>query len=341
MPSIVYIAPSSGLYGGIRIIFEHAQGLARRGWDALVVGPDPPPDWHTFDVAYEQRPIFEPGGVPTADLCVGTFYTTIAPAAASGAEHVFHLCQGFEGVHREYAPILHEIDAAYARPIPKVLISAHLQPVLEERYGATCYVLGQSVPTEIFTPGPFDDSPAVLRVAVVGPFGLRPKGIAEALDGLGRARAAGHPLEIHRASSLPLSPEERALGQTDVYRERLSTSEMVAFYQGVDALVHPSHDEEGFPLPPLEAMACGAPVALTAIRPFAVLPDAAVVRFPPATPEALVEVVAQLRDPATRRRLHAAGLAEAQARSLDAVLDRLEEAFAAEGAPTSSRAVAG
>lgn len=335
MPSIVYVTPSSGLYGGIRIIFEHAEGLARRGWDARVVGPEPPPDWHDFDVAYEQRPVFEPAGIPAADVCVGTFYTTVAPAVESGSEHVFHLCQGYEGSHREYAPILDQIDAAYQLPVPKVLISGHLKPVLEERYGCTCHVLGQSVPTEIFVPGPFDDDPEVLRIAVVGPFGHRPKGIGEALEGLGLAKAAGHPVEVHRASSLPCSEEEKALGQTDVYRHRLSTEEMVGFYHGVDALVHPSHDEEGFPLPPLEAMACGVPVALTTIRPFAVLPDESVIRFPPATPEALVDVVEQLRDPATRRRLHRAGLEEARSRTLDAVLDRLEDAFAAEGAPTS------
>lgn len=340
MPSVVYVSPSSEQHGGIRVIFEHAEGLARRGYDVLVVGPDPAPDWHDFDVAYRQSAIFEPGGVPAADLVVGTFYTTMRSAFDSGSEHVFHLCQGYEGVHREYAPVLHEIDAAYQLPVPKLLISAHLKPILERRYGCTCHVLSQALDTELFSPGPdsFRRDPEVLRVAVVGSFGFRSKGIHEALEGLRLAREAGHPLEVFRASSLPLSEEEDTLGVTDVFHHQLSTREMVDFYRGVDALLYSSHDEEGFPLPPVEAMACGVPVALTDISPFAALPDDAALRYPPATPTAVPGVIARLRDPSVRERLHRVGLEAARALTPDAQLDRLEAAFAAEGAPTLTHA---
>lgn len=347
MPSVVYISPSSELHGGIRVIFEHAEGLARRGYEVQVVGPDPAPTWHSFEVPYRQLPIFEPGGVPAADLVIGTFYTTLRPAVESGSAHVFHLCQGYEGVHREYAPILHEIDAAYELPVPKLLISQHLKPVLEARYGCTCHVLSQAIDTKLFTPAvpdtfradPLRLQNAVLHVGVVGSFGFRSKGIGEALEGLALARQAGHPLEVHRASSLPLSGEERAMGVTDVFRHQLSTREMVDFYRGLDALLYSSHDEEGFPLPPVEAMACGVPVALTDIGPFAALPQDAALRYPPATPSAVPGVIAKLRDPATRVALRRAGLEAARALTPDALLDRLETAFAAEGAPTvASRA---
>lgn len=342
MPKVVYISPSSEQHGGIRVIFEHAEGLARRGYDVLVVGPEPAPTWHDLGVQYRQSPIFEPAGVPAADIAVGTFYTTMRPAFDSGSGQVFHLCQGYEGVHREYAPILGEIDAAYQLPVPKLLISAHLKPILEARYESTCYVLGQALDTELFSPGPqsFRRDPATLRIAVVGSFGFRSKGIHEALEGLRLAREAGHPLEVHRASSLPCSDEERALGVTDVFHHQLSTTEMVDFYRGTDALLYSSHDEEGFPLPPVEAMACGVPVALTDISPFKALPHDAALRYPAATPTAVPGLVAQLRDPATRERLHRVGLAAARALTPDALLDRLEAAFAAEGAPTVTRAAA-
>jgi glycosyltransferase involved in cell wall biosynthesis len=342
VPSIVYISPSSELHGGIRVIFEHAEGLARRGYEVQVVGPDPAPTWHDFEVAYRQLPIFEKGGVPAADIVIGTFYTTMGPAFASGSAHVFHLCQGYEGVHREYAPILHEIDAAYELPVPKLLISQHLRPVLEARYGCTCYVLSQAIDTALFTPAepdtfradPFLLENALLRVGVVGSFGFRSKGIGEALEGLALARRAGHKLEVHRASSLPYCDEERAMGVTDVFHHQLSTQEMVDFYRGLDALLYSSHDEEGFPLPPVEAMACGVPVALTDIGPFAALPAAAALRYPPATPSAVPGVIAKLCDPAVRQALRRAGLEAARALTPDALLDRLEAAFVAEGAPT-------
>jgi glycosyltransferase involved in cell wall biosynthesis len=267
-------------------------------------------------------------------VVVGTFWTTIAAVHASGAPNVFHFCQGFEGVHREYEPILERIDAAYRLPIPKLLISSHLEPVLRERYGCRIHVIGQSIDSELFRPGEgFRELPRRLRIGVVGPFWARSKGIAELLAGLLLARERGHAIEVHRAAIEPQSPEEAALGVVGRYHQRLPTAAMPDFYRGLDAYVHPSHDEEGFPLPPLEAMASGVPVAVTRIRSFTAIPDEAVVRYPYGDPEAVPAVVAALSDAATRRRLRRAGLAYTAGLTLERVLDRVEAAFAAEGAP--------
>ncbi len=336
-PSIVYVLPTSDLSGGIRVVLEHAEGLWRRGYRVRVVGPGPPPDWYPLQVPYGQIELEGQGSVPAADICIGTFWTTVRPAYHSGSGHVFHFCQGFEGVHREYAPILDRIDAVYRLPIPKLLVSAHLEPILTSRYGCRCYFLGQAVNTKLFTPGPFRAEARPLRVGVVGPFAVRPKGIPEALRGLSLARRAGYELEVYRASADPLDPREAEMGVTDHYFHRLPAWSMPAFYHRLDAYLHPSYDEEGFPLPPLEAMACGIPVALTTIRPFSVFPEEAVLRFPPGEPEAIVPILGALTDPQSRRAMREASLACARTYTLDRVLDRLEAAFAAEGAPVARR----
>ena len=334
-PRVVYVLPATSLHGGNRVVFEHAEGLQDRGYDVTVVSPEPAPDWHTLRVPYRQIPLGEPGAIPEADICIGTFWITMEHAYRSGAPHVFHLCQGYEGVHREYGPILPQIEATYRLPVPKLLISTHLEPILDEAYGGTLrtHLISQAIDTSFFTPGPFRADGGPLRVGVVGPFDQRPKGIGEALEGLRMARQRGIELEVHRASADPMLEEERALGVTDHFNHRLSTEQMVGFYHGIDVLVHPSHDEEGFPLPPLEAMACGVPVALTRIRSFAVLPEEAVIRFDPAAPETLAPVIERLTDANLRRRLRAAGRVCAESYSLDKVLDRMERAFALEGAP--------
>ena len=331
-PTIVYVLPTSQLHGGIRVVFEHAEGLAGRGYDVRVVGPEPAPDWHPVRVPYTQISLYEPGAIPAADICIGTFWSTVGPACLSGAGRVFHLCQGFEGVHREYAPILPQIDEVYRLPVPKLIISAHLEPVLRERYGCRCHLIGQVLDSKLFSPGPARTPDSTLRIGVVGPFGIRSKGIPEALRGLRMARERGMEITVWRASADPLSPAEEELGVTDRFFHRLSTPGMVDFYRSLDAYVYSSYDEEGFPLPPLEAMACGVPVALTEIRPFAVIPEAAALRFPPGEPEALVPIVEKLLDPERRRALAEAGLAYARSLTLDKVLDRLEAAFTAEGA---------
>jgi glycosyltransferase involved in cell wall biosynthesis len=330
---LLFLLPTGELYGGVRVVLEHAEGMARRGWRVTVAGPSPAPDWHPLAVPWAEVDLDRPETLPPADVVVATFWTTVAAAHASGASHVFHFCQGFEGVHREYAPILPRIDAVYRLPIPKLLVSAHLEPVLAERYGCRTHVIGQAVDGELFRPGALRERPRPLRVGVVGPFGVRSKGIPELLAGLALARRRGLAIEVHRASADAQSAEEAALDVVDRFEHRLPTAEMPAFYRRLDAYVHPSHDEEGYPLPPLEAMACGVPVAVTAIRSFAVVPDEAVVRFPWGDPEAVPAVVEALSDPATRHRLRRAGLAYTATMTLDRVLDRLEAAFAAEGVP--------
>lgn len=335
-PSVVYILPASSLHGGVRVVFEHAEGLAQRGYSVEVVGPEPPPDWHPLRIPYRQVPLHQADAIPAADIVIGTFWTTVGPAFQSGAPHVFHLSQGFEGVHREYASILDQIDETYRLPIPKLLISAHLEPVLTERYGCRCHLLSQAIDSDLFSPGDFRREPQPFRVGLVGPYEVRSKGIRLGLEGLALARERGLNFEVHRASADPQTEEESLLGVVDHYRHRIPTAEMPSFYRGLDALLYTSDDEEGFPLPPLEAMASGVPVALTDIRSFAVLPDDAVIRYPFGTAEAVADVMVRLVDIDQRQRLRHAGLETVAQYTLDRVLDRLEAAFAAEGAPLAS-----
>lgn len=334
MRSAAYLLPTNELYGGIRLAIEQAEGLARRGWRVEIFAPAPAPDWHPLSVLWQQVDFASPVDLSGFDAAIGTFYTTVPIAAASGARQAFHLCQGFEGVHREYAPILDRIEAAYQLPIPKLLISAHLEPILQERFSAECHLLGQAIDHTLFRPAatsrPFE-VPTVeqpLVVGVVGPFSIRSKGIRAALDGLALARAGGVPLEVHRASSERLDDQEAELGVVDRYCHRVPTSDMPDFYQGLDLLLFSSWDEEGFPLPPLEAMACKIPVVLTDISAFKVLPADAAWRChwddPPAFAEAIRALAA---NPDRRRQLAERGAAAVGGMTFDAMIDRLEEAL--------------
>ena len=51
-PRVVYVMAATSLHGGNRVVFEHAEGLARRGYDVTVVSPEPAPDWHRLQVPY-------------------------------------------------------------------------------------------------------------------------------------------------------------------------------------------------------------------------------------------------------------------------------------------------
>jgi glycosyltransferase involved in cell wall biosynthesis len=73
-------------------------------------------------------------------------------------------------------------------------------------------------------------------------------------------------------------PSEEARRLADpprvVLAGRLSDEELAAAYSAADALVFPS-EEEGFGLPPLEALACGTPAAVFAAAPLPEVLDGA------------------------------------------------------------------
>jgi len=87
-----------------------------------------------------------------------------------------------------------------------------------------------------------------------------------------------------------------------VTRERLRE-----LYRHALAFVYPSH-YEGFGIPPLEAMACGAPVIATTTGAIPEYADGAALLVPPADPGALrAALVRLLGDAALRRELRARG----------------------------------
>jgi glycosyltransferase involved in cell wall biosynthesis len=104
-----------------------------------------------------------------------------------------------------------------------------------------------------------------------------------------------------------------------------------AMFRGASAVVYPSF-EEGFGLPPLEAMACGAPVLTTADVAAADLAGGAVVAIQDADPESLADGIRHVLDPATQARLRAAGPAVAAGFSWAAAAERHVEAYRAAAA---------
>ena len=132
--SLQFVVPTSELHGGIRVPLELASWLADCGWLSRVVGPGARPDWHQCTAPWISIDLDGGEPVPRADITIATFHTTVDPAAASGSRHLFHLCQGYEGLFSEYDDIRDRIDQAYRQPIPKLLVSRHLEDVLSDRY---------------------------------------------------------------------------------------------------------------------------------------------------------------------------------------------------------------
>ena len=328
---IAYVLESLELSGGVKVIVEQAEGLAARGHDVVLVTKDARHDWIPVRVPVVQVPRFDASTLPPADVHVATWFPTVAPTvAARRAPRVFHFSQGYEAPHPHTRDRLPEIEEAYRQNVPKILISAHLLRDLEGRYPGPFHVLSQAIDASAFRPRGADPDGArrPAAVGVVGPFQAEKKGIVVALRAVARLRGEGRALRLHRASHMPEAPGEGALTAIDDYAHGKPASEMPAWYQALDLLIHPSFDAEGFPLPPLEAMASGVPVVLTDIPSYAPIPRDAAAFVPEGDDAAMAREAARLLDDASlwrqRRRAHGDVAATF---TLGPVLDRLESIF--------------
>jgi glycosyltransferase involved in cell wall biosynthesis len=104
--------------------------------------------------------------------------------------------------------------------------------------------------------------------------------------------------------------------------------DLAGLYRGATAVVFPSLFE-GFGLPPLEAMACGVPVATSARGSLAEVCGDAALLFDPEDPDAIADAIRRVTTDATlRARLRAAGPARAARYTWAAAARRHVEAYA-------------
>ncbi len=328
---IVYVLESLELSGGVKVVVEQAEGLRARGHDVTLVTRDARHPWLAIDVPVVEVPAFDASTLPEADVHVATWFPTVAPTVRAGrAARVFHLCQGYEAPHPHTFDRRGEIDEAYRQPVPKLLVSAHLEAVLAPLYPGPYHVIPQSIPAEAFAP-PDPERPAPHKmpvVGVVGPFEAPLKGIAVAVGAVARLRAEGRDVRLYRASALPPSGAETRILLADVFGHALPAEVMPIWYHACDVLLFPSFDAEGFGLPPLEAMASGVPAVVSDIPSLAVLPADSVSRVPAGDEEAMARETARLLDdPRFWSARRARGLETARTFTADRVLDRLEAIF--------------
>ncbi len=325
---IAYLLESTDLYGGVQVVLRQAEALARRGHRVAVVSPDREPAWFPLARARFERSSFrESRELAEADVRVATFWRTVEPALEGARGPVFHLCQGYEGEIAHYRDEVAEVERIYRLPTRKLAISATQAARLDGLGFGPATDVGQAFSAEGYFPAPprlAADPPIVL---VVGPIEAEFKGIAIALEGLARFRARGGRFRLRRVSYSPVSAEERRIGVTDEYHDRLAPERMPFAYRASDAFVAASRVEEGFGLPALEALACGLPALLSDVPGQREIGRDAAWYFRDGDPESLAAAMPALLTPEARERARSTGPAAAARFDTAAVAERLESAF--------------
>lgn len=262
---ITFLCPHLRIAGGVRAILTYADRLAGRGHEVAVIVPDgrrgslfrrrsPPssPDWMPRLRAHIRRtPRWNAHDLPEADALVATAWQSAAPVAAAapskGAK--FYLVQHYESLYHG-AP--EAVDATYGLPLRKIAISSWLRQILRERFDVDAELLVTPVDRELFRRVPVTAPTARPRVLMLHHDSAW-KGVADGLQAVARARAAGAVLHLVGFGVKP----PPAGSPYDEFHASPPQSQLASLYSGADIYLCPSWDE-GLGMPSMEAMACGA-----------------------------------------------------------------------------------
>jgi glycosyltransferase involved in cell wall biosynthesis len=364
--TVTFLLPGPGNHpiGGFKIVYEFANGLADRGWRVRIVhgncfnyeGLDAACDWfirrifgvrsqpitvdYRPDVWFKVNPNVEllwaevphPGYMPASDVWVATWWYTAKWVANYIGARVY-LIQSVETWGGPEADVM----ATWKLPLRKVVTSRWLEDVargLGERAeyiptGLNFDTFGMDVAPEGRSP----NTVAMLyHVAEV-------KRSADGLAALCKVKASVPSLRAHifgvypRPSDMPSWMEYYQEPPQRVLRE---------IYNKVAIFISPSR-MEGWPLPPAEAMQCGAALAATDIgghREYAHHEETALLS-PPKDPDALAANILRLvEDRELRLRLAHKGHEQIQQHTWDRAVTRFDsvlEATLAEPLPLEHR----
>ena len=367
---INYVLPAVHLTGGVRVIVEIAEGLARRGHQVTLTafGKDGDLDWfrHSFACRFIERARFHkyrvaaarrlmPGWheqdhkiralaarVPECDINVATAAFTAFSVTRSGRGVPFHHMQHYDAVFYPDDPYARQVAIeACCLPMRRIANSRWLAGILQERHGiADTALVYPAIDHEVFRPAPVGgpggdpaDSPGKgnghaggFRIVALGRSDPV-KGFADLLEAVALAGRRGCPVDLVVFGGEKDLPQRE--GSPYRHAGRRINRDLADLYRSAGAVVTPSW-YESFPLPPLEAMACGVAVITTRDGTEDYAEDGRNALVVPARePGRLADAIVRLAgDETLRRRLAAQGPMTARAFTWDAAVDRVEELFA-------------
>jgi len=324
---ITYLLEDTDLSGGVRVQLAQADALIARGHRVRLVTKGLPLTWRNSRAEWVYVDDFPQYDAREDDFVVGTFWTTVEPAWNLARERAVHLTQGYEGAFTAYQQIKPQIDVAYRLPIPKLIVTPSLTPILQQFTNDITYV-GQIVEDEFYRARvPPENEP--MRVLLSGQSQADMKGIHEGYGAVAHARWFHQKFDLVRVSPWAPSRDE-PLDSVQEFHVALNTSEMTRLMHSCDVLIAPNHREEGFGLPAAEALASGIPTVLTSIPSYLAFDDTRdFALFAPEENavelgEKLIEL---LSEPATRQRVRQRGREVAEQWRAPLVAERLEKFF--------------
>ncbi|MDP1808313.1 MAG: glycosyltransferase family 4 protein [Actinomycetota bacterium] len=331
--------------GGIRAIFEYANGLRRKGHTVTITIPyrDTKPTWFDLEAAlimpsesdqaktddrqysqlhempeelktyaqYIQRRTNTEQNLlllmPDCDINIATDFPTAIPVYLSKKGKGCYFMQHYERLFADARPfdsLIEALDADYTYHLPLVKIanSSWLKNIIWEKFEAESYLCCNGVNLDHFHPLANTKDDNRLTIASFSGNGVAWKGFKDAVAAMkivfDQTRDKNIVWKVYGGAP-EVTTEDAGIpfeyvGQ--VYKEKLTE-----LYNEAD-IVFLSSWYESFPLPPLEAMACGTPVVVTeyGTEDYAIDGETALV-VTPRQPEELAKAILTLIDNPKKR----------------------------------------
>jgi glycosyltransferase involved in cell wall biosynthesis len=262
--NLLYLLAGTDLSGGVRVVLAQADALVARGHRVSIATGGEPVHWrHSHAHWLYLRDFSELESAEAFDFVIGTFWTTVPVAYSLAGPRAVHLCQGYEGSFEAYLDRKSEIDAVYALPVPKMVVTRYLEPVVRQ-FGSDVAWVGQIVDEPFYRERTPEESDPP-RVLLAGAAQVDIKGIDDGYGAVSHARWHSHRFDLVRVSPWRPSPAEPADQLAQEFHVALTTNEMTSLVHSCDVFLGPNRKEEGFGLVAAEAMAAGIPCVLTKI----------------------------------------------------------------------------
>lgn len=357
---INYAMYSSGLTGGVRTFFEIGDRLAARGHEVTITNLGVPTAAITNDsriklrfidkFSYFRRIMREivqrlygsessaelkiinrqlkllADSMPDCDINVATYCFTAFSVCRSGKGIPFYHLQHYEPLFFHNPDWQKMVRETYHLPLNLITNSSWLKRQLQEKEGIDQVpVINHAIDHRVFYPRKKVKNGERYKIMSLARR-ANWKGFGDLLAAMKLVRQQRNDVELIIYSSQP-APEIKDDIPYRFYRSP-SDNELAELYSNSDLVVSPSW-HESFPLPPLEAMACGAPVITTlyGTEDYAFDNVNALV-VPPRDSVKMSEAILRLlEDKALREKLSGEGIKTAQKFTWDKTTDQVEKLF--------------
>lgn len=260
---IVYVLNHIGMCGGTKIILEHATQLTKLGAKVTLISHFKRPDWYPFQANFLTIPIQIEltRGIVDCDVIVATYWEHIGACVETGIAPVVYFEQGDyhlydwegDGVSEETKNV---VRMQYMLAPYVTTVSSTVATLIKNKFGREATVFHNALDESIFYPKDQKQQVDKKYMLIVGREQTNFKGIKDLHKVHNLLREKGHDIELlwitqepplHSKGEVFINPPVNLIG--DLYR-RAYIYVCGSYY-------------EAFPLPPLEAMACGVPVITT------------------------------------------------------------------------------